>query len=255
MMKKGRLFLLSLTLFTMSITGCDNPIEEHVHSWSDVTYTWSNDYSTCTATRVCTLDERHKESETVNSYYVVISLAKCETNGSARYIAIFSTNGFVTQTHDVVLEAHDHNYQFDSFIWEDDFTAKAKYVCSYDSTHITYFDATVTSKITTEATYDNNGVRTYTASYDGHKGYMTETIEKLEREWTITYLWNGSYETGFTCGATATAKDNPSIKQEEQGIITSEVINPATCDESGEIRYSARFNNPLFSASLTHDSS
>lgn len=43
-----------------------------------------------------------------------------------------------------------------------------------------YYDAEVTNEITTEATCTASGVRTYTATYDGHTGTQMEAIEKTE---------------------------------------------------------------------------
>ena len=75
-------------------------------------------------------------------------------------------------------ESNGHDYQFSSFVWADDCTAKAMYVCSYDGSHICYYDAAVSSATGKEATCTENGERTYTASYDGRSGTRTVSIAK-----------------------------------------------------------------------------
>lgn len=69
-----------------------------------------------------------------------------------------------------------HKMKFDSFVW-DGFTAKAKYVCeNANCNEIQMFDATVTNAITTEATCENKGVKTYTATYESNTDTKTEDI-------------------------------------------------------------------------------
>ena len=75
-------------------------------------------------------------------------------------------------------ESDGHDYQFSRFVWADDFTAKAMYVCSFDSSHIVYYDADVISVTDKEATCSENGKKTYTASYDGHSEAKTVTTAK-----------------------------------------------------------------------------
>ncbi len=78
------------------------------HEWGEATYTWSDDNSTCTATRVCAHDATHVDTETVNSTYVVVEEAKCEADGVGRYTADFASEAFVDQTKDITLEAIGH---------------------------------------------------------------------------------------------------------------------------------------------------
>lgn len=153
------------------------PVLDHV--WGAPTYEWNADKSKCTATRVCTRDDKHVETETVDSAYRVTEPATCEAAGSATYTATFQNSAFQTQVESKVLEVIGHDYQFVEFVWSDTFTAKAKYVCSHNDTHVELHDAEVTNEITTEATCEADGVRTYTATYDGHSDTMTEAIEAI----------------------------------------------------------------------------
>jgi hypothetical protein len=62
------------------------------HTWGDATYEWSDDYSTCTATRVCSRNATHIQTETVNTVSEEITPATCSTAGEIKYTATFTTN-------------------------------------------------------------------------------------------------------------------------------------------------------------------
>ena len=74
--------------------------------------------------------------------------------------------------------AYGHYFVFSGFEWEG-YTAKAIYVCFHDDTHVCSYDATVTSEITLESTCEGEGVRTYTAEYDGNYGYKNEPVSAI----------------------------------------------------------------------------
>ena len=75
-----------------------------------------------------------------------------------------------------VWEEIGHDYRFSRFVWAADYTAKAMYVCSYDSSHVVYYDADVTSVTDRAATCSSNGQKTYTASYGGRSAKKTVAI-------------------------------------------------------------------------------
>ncbi|MBO6280675.1 MAG: leucine-rich repeat domain-containing protein [Bacilli bacterium] len=175
---KKKLVLMTSALMTIGLlAGCGN---QHTHEWGDVSYTWAEDNSTCTATRVCKGDESHVETETVDTTSVVVTEATCEENGLKRYTADFKTNeAFLDQTKDVTLEALGHDYQFVEFVWEGFFAAKAKYVCSHDDSHVELHDAQVADLLVNPATCEEEGLRTWTATYGDHSETKNQTIEAL----------------------------------------------------------------------------
>lgn len=73
----------------------------HEHTWGEPTFAWADDYSSCTATRVCLDNAEHKETETKESVYIVLIEPGCESEGSATYTATFENKAFVVQTHEV----------------------------------------------------------------------------------------------------------------------------------------------------------
>ena len=106
-MKKKLVLMMSALMTIGLLAGCGS---KHSHEWGDVSYTWAEDNSTCTATRVCKGNKSHVETETVNTTSVVVTEAKCEEDGLKRYTADFKTNeAFLDQTKDVTLEAIGHD--------------------------------------------------------------------------------------------------------------------------------------------------
>ena len=68
--------------------------DENAHLWGEVTYTWAEDYSTCTAERTCERDAQHTATETVDSVFA-----------DDVYTATFTTEGFETKRKVLVLHA------------------------------------------------------------------------------------------------------------------------------------------------------
>lgn len=81
------------------------------HDWGAVAYSWSADYSTCTATRVCENDESHKLTQTVSTT-VKETTATCTTAGTTIYEATFTTEGLAgtTESDPVPTDALGHDY-------------------------------------------------------------------------------------------------------------------------------------------------
>ena len=78
---------------------CDAPygeVDDSAHAWGEATYTWADDYSTCTAERVCGRDGEHTETETVNSVFA-----------DDVYTATFTAEDFETQRKVLVLHVTD----------------------------------------------------------------------------------------------------------------------------------------------------
>ncbi len=66
------------------------------HSFGQPTYVWNG--SQCTATRICTHDAKHVETETVTGTYVKDADAKCSVNEKGHYLANFKNQAFSSQT-------------------------------------------------------------------------------------------------------------------------------------------------------------
>lgn len=82
----------------------------------------------------------------------------------------------------------DHTYDVENIVWTwaNDFSsAKAKFVCTKDSSHFEEVDAIITSTVTKDATCEQTGVKTYTASV-----VFNGTTYKKTKEEVITGTHN-----------------------------------------------------------------
>ena len=101
---KKKVLLLTVATMSLLLSACNKETpKSHQHVWGEVTYTWAEDYLSCTAERVCTLDESHIETETNNSTYTVLTEPTFAEDGIGRYTGEFINEAFETQTHDVVI--------------------------------------------------------------------------------------------------------------------------------------------------------
>ncbi len=161
-MNKKPFLMISALMAIGLLSGCG----QHNHDWGEITYTWANDNSTCTAERVCKGDNEHKETETVNTTYQEITAPTCEGNGKGRYSADFSNESFVDQTKDVVLNHLGHSYGAPTYTWSNDNkTCTAKRVCTRDASHIEEETVNSTYQVVTPATVEADGSATYTATF------------------------------------------------------------------------------------------
>ena len=75
------------------------------HTWGDVTYTWNERHTTCTAVRNCKANDGGEDSETANATYAVVTAPTSGTAGLGRWTAVFENEAFEAQTFDVTLPA------------------------------------------------------------------------------------------------------------------------------------------------------
>ena len=73
--------------------------DELIHDWDEPEYSWSDDFSTCTATRVCINDPSHIETETKNSSKSAVK-STCTEDGYFTYKVQFSNPAFAEQEKD-----------------------------------------------------------------------------------------------------------------------------------------------------------
>lgn len=84
---------------------------EHVHTFDDPTYVFSEDDKKVTATRICKTDESHVETETVSTTSAIIKEPTCMEKGTERITSdTFKNPAFTIQTKDVDLGYGDHAY-------------------------------------------------------------------------------------------------------------------------------------------------
>ena len=182
------------------------------HAYDEPVYEWAEDNSTVTATRTCTNDPAHVETETVDTTSEVTTPAKCDEKGKTTYTATFENKAFEKQTKTVEnIDAAGHD-------WDE-------------------------GSVTTDPTCTEPGVKTYTCRNDSAHT-RTEEIKPIGHAWgEPKYEWA---EDNSTATATRTCTNDPAHVETETVDTTSEVTTPAKCDEKGKTTYTATFENKAF---------
>ncbi|MCR4665266.1 MAG: InlB B-repeat-containing protein [Paludibacteraceae bacterium] len=131
----------------------------HEHTWGEPEYSWNTEYTECTATRVCTKDASHVETEKVTDIVVTTVDATCEAAGSITYEATFVNTAFKKQTVVLPIMALGHDWQEPTYTWGADYkTCVAERVCGNDASHNEQENGTVTETV-------EGGIVTYVATF------------------------------------------------------------------------------------------
>lgn len=134
------------------------------HSYNEPVYTWSEDNSTCTATKTCS--ECYDIVTETADVSTKTADATCTNEGLNTYTATFKNSDFETQTKTSNISALGHKYGTPTYTWsKDGKTCIAKRVCANNGTHIETENGTITNKVKTPATYTTKGTTTYTATF------------------------------------------------------------------------------------------
>ena len=227
----------------------------HTHSWGSPTYTWSADGKTCTASRTCTKDPSHVETEKASVTSKVKTAATCAVKGTTTYTATFTSSVYSKQTKDVQdipVNSSAHSWGTPTYTWSaDGKTCTAKRVCATDSTHIETEKGAITSKVKTAATCAVKGTTTYTATFTNSafskqtKDVQDIPVNDSAHIWgTPSYTWSAD---GKTCTAKRVCATDPTHIETEKAAITSKVKTAATCTVKGTTTYTATFTNSAFS--------
>ncbi len=138
------------------------------HDWNDAVYTWSDDGSTCTATRTCKNDSAHTEKATATVTGAQTKAPTCTQMGETTYTAAFEASWAMTQTKVLAdIPAIGHSYGEPVWSWsEDGKTCKVTFTCEKDETHKETPVVKVTSAVKKPATCTETGVTTYTATVE-----------------------------------------------------------------------------------------
>ncbi|MBQ7144091.1 MAG: S8 family serine peptidase [Oscillospiraceae bacterium] len=147
------------------------PITATGHSWGEVSYVWSYDNATVTATRICSTCGKY-DVETVSATAETTN-PSCTEDGQTVYTgAAFANEAFEAQTKTVVLPATGHSYGEPEWTWSKDYkSASAKFVCAEGDDEQTV-EATVSSVKT-----GNTTVYTATVEFNGETFTDDKSVE------------------------------------------------------------------------------
>ena len=211
------------------------------HAYGEPVWKWNDDFK-ATATFTCTNDTTHVKNVTAEVTSAVTTPAACETTGVRTYTAKVTFEGEeYTDTKTEVIPATGHAYGAPVWKWNDDFTATATFTCANNAAHVKNVTATVTNAVTTEATCETTGVRTYTAkvTFEGEEytDTKTEVIPATGQAYgTPVWKWNDD----FTASATFTCGNDTSHVKTVNATVTNEVTTEATCESTGVRTYTAK---------------
>ena len=209
------------------------------HDWNEPTYTWAEDNSSVTATRVCARDASHEETETEETDSEVTKPATCTELGETTYTASFTNPAFEQQTKTVAnVDPLGHDYQLTGWTWTGYTAAKANFVCSHDASHTLTLDAEITA-VRTEPNCTEPGKVVYTAtvtyncwSYTDEK---TEILPATGHDFVLTaWSWDGY----SAASAIFTCQNDAGHVETIAATITSVRTDPKP-EEDGSVVYTA----------------
>ena len=150
------------------------------HAYGEPVWKWTDDFK-ATATFTCANDAAHVENVTATVTNAVTTEATCKADGVRTYTAKVTFEGKeYTSSKTEVIPATGHAYGEPVWKWNDDFTASATFTCANNAAHVENVTATVTNAVTTEATCEADGTRTYTAKVTfGGKEYTDTKTEVI----------------------------------------------------------------------------
>ena len=211
------------------------------HAYGAPVWKWNDDF-TATATFTCANNAAHVENVTATVTNAVTTEATCEADGVRTYTAKVTFGGKdYTDTKTETLPATGHAYGEPVWKWNDGFTASATFTCGNDASHVENVTATVTNAVTTEATCEVDGVRTYTAkvTFEGkeYTDTKTEAIPATGHAYGApVWKWNDD----FTASATFTCANNDAHVKNVTATVTNAVTTEATCESTGVRTYTAK---------------
>ena len=204
-----------------------------------LSYEWSEDHGTCTASAANRFDSTDVFSETVDASVTVIREATCTREGRNKYTAVFEDSRFKTQTVKVTTPLLGHKYGEPSYTWaEDNSEVTGEVVCSVCGGKLT--ETVKTSyEVTKPATDTEDGEGVYTSDkFEGEFfAVQTKTVVIPASEHSYgepMWTWaedNSGATAAFTC---ASCGDQQVI---EASVTTA--VTDAKCTEAGETIYTA----------------
>ena len=211
------------------------------HAYGAPVWKWTDDFK-ATATFTCTNDATHVENVTAEVTSAVTTEATCKADGVRTYTAkVTFEDKEYTSSKTEVIPATGHAYGEPVWKWNDDFTASATFTCGNDASHVETVNAAVTNEVTTAATCETTGVRTYTAKVTFEDKEYTDTKTEVIPATGHAYgepVWK--WNDDFTASATFTCANDATHVKNVTAEVTSAVTTPAACEADGVRTYTAK---------------
>ena len=157
--------------------------------YKEPTFAWSEDYSSCVATAVCTTGGADLKKDCAVTHKTTKN-PTCTKTGVETYTATVEVNGKTyTDVKTKAIPATGHTYGEPKFKWSNDKTSCTASVSCKAGDDTQTANCKVSSKVTTEATCAKEGVRTYTATVTlNGKDYTDTKTEKIAK--TENHSWD-----------------------------------------------------------------
>ena len=180
------------------------------HTWGETEYSWAADNSSCTATRVCTIETCGKEEvNTTNNVKVETTDATCSAEGKTVYTAEFVNDWAETQTKTVAIAINPEAHAWNK------------------------------GEVTTEPTCSAMGVKTYTCQHNAeHTKTEDIAINPDAHAWSVSYNWT---DDGLACTATRACANNAEHNVVAEAEVTGVKTKEPTCSAMGDTQYTAKF--------------
>ncbi len=164
---------------TCSVCGYENivVIEKLGHTYSN---DWKNDATN--HWHECSCGDKKDNAAHTYGEFVVTKDATHEEDGSKKQTC--SVCGYENL---VTIPALGHSYGTPSWAWDGYSGATATFPCENDTSHKEEVSATITSKVTKEATCEETGIRTYTATVIFGENTYTDTNTEVIQATGHTY--------------------------------------------------------------------
>ena len=248
MKKLFKVFAVMLCVLAtgLALVACKNE-PQHQHDYQFDSFVWNEEVSgswTAQAKYVCSGNSEHIELHDAEISVLSTTAATCTTTGSKVYRANYDGH---TDDQTETFAALEHNYEFDSFVWDKttsgSWTAQAKYVCSRNGEHIELHAAEISVLSTTAATCTTTGSKVYRASYDGHNDEQTETIAALEHNYEFdSFVWDKTTSGNWTAQAKYVCSRNGEHIELYAAEISVLSTTAATCTTTGSKVYRATYD-------------
>ncbi len=235
------------------------PLDENAHSYSTGSYKWSDDLTTCTASRSCRNNSAHRETETVNVSSAVTQAASCELPEQTTYTAEFTNTAFAKQTKTETTgeSLGGHVYGTPSYTWsEDNASVTASRVCTHDATHVESETVETASAVAQAQGCGAEELTDYTATF-ANTAFATQSKEDVKTKDALTHAWGTPSYTWSEDNASVTASRvcaHDAAHVESETVETASAVAQAQgCGVEELTDYTATFANTAFATQSKED--
>jgi len=223
------------------------------HDYGVPEYEWNEDYTACVAIAVCRNNPEHKLVEQAQISYQILEQPSCDSTGLGLYTATFENEIFSSQEKEITIPKLDHVYGEVEYTWSEDYSSctatRTCSLCEEEDSETVQTSINVIS----EPTCSEKGLVVYTANFT-NAAFESQSME-IETD-TIphtfaepVYAWNEDHS---ECTASRECVECEFVESEE-GAVSVDVLEEATCEEDGHIKYTATFTNPVFEEQIVEE--